>query len=947
MRMIKKGFLLIIFCVIACNLYSQKTYPRLFGGNVYDAFTGFGIPDTKLYLLKSDSTIVDSTIVDAGYFTDINKLETIYRLKILETVSKDRDYIIKAVHPQYSTKYYNFSTKKFGRRVQITLPGIYMNRTASIYERALDEVVVSATKVKVYHKGDTLVFNADAFNVPNGSMLDELIKQMPGTELKKNGEIFVNGRKIDYLLLNGQEFFRGRNKLMLENLPYYIVDKIKVYNKTTDRAAALNDETARKDYVMDVNLKKEYRTGYIANMEAGGGIYESYLARLFGLRYSDHARLTLIGNSNNTNLTGLADHAGDFDYELSSDDGITTSHSADMDWLLTGKNYKNYLELEYKNTTNESGQIEHEEIFHGVDRSTYGFTKNFNLQKTQSVNARNKFSLKVPLWFESETAFTYRDSRNNENETGGNGYNDIWYDRNVSFLDSLLELGIPLNTYGLQNINKRQYTRKNETISAEQSFDFAKDLINGDILNLKLALRYDDNDYDAFRREKYVFFQTNSYVQNKNEDITGENLRESVEAQLSYKLKNLWFADWTLFANYKYDYSNQKEQRYNIDSNTFDQENSFDYNTRENVFSTGLSYDFLRFLGKKYRPVNITITLPVIVKHRNSDYTRSLLDTSIVQHHVFFEPVLKSEITINKNKFALASSYSNVIPDVTQLVPMPITSNPVYRYEGNASLKPFSQLSVSLSHKRTLRTHNYWLNNIRYFKSFNQIVNSFTYYPEDGTYLYKPINTNGSWNITYENNYWNYLKYNDKGKWSVKWDGSIRYAENVNYFAIREHACQERNTNKSIRISMPFSFGYFHKDFECMLLGRFAWNHAFNNTSDVAYSNAFDYGVGIDLKKTLFWNITASTIFNINMRSGYSGTNVNRTEYVWDFSASKSFLDERLVLRFKAVDVLRNRTSLTYTVNDYGVSEVRRMRLPGYLLMSVSYRFNKNPKSRK
>jgi hypothetical protein len=132
-----------------------------------------------------------------------------------------------------------------------------------------------------------------------------------------------------------------------------------------------------------------------------------------------------------------------------------------------------------------------------------------------------------------------------------------------------------------------------------------------------------------------------------------------------------------------------------------------------------------------------------------------------------------------------------------------------------------------------------------------------------------------------------------------------------------------------------------------MLLGRFAWNHAFNNTSDVAYSNAFDYGVGIDLKKTLFWNITASTIFNINMRSGYSGTNVNRTEYVWDFSASKSFLDERLVLRFKAVDVLRNRTSLTYTVNDYGVSEVRRMRLPGYLLMSVSYRFNKNPKSRK
>ena len=131
-----------------------------------------------------------------------------------------------------------------------------------------------------------------------------------------------------------------------------------------------------------------------------------------------------------------------------------------------------------------------------------------------------------------------------------------------------------------------------------------------------------------------------------------------------------------------------------------------------------------------------------------------------------------------------------------------------------------------------------------------------------------------------------------------------------------------------------------------MLLGRFAWNHAFNNTSDVAYSNAFDYGVGIDLKKTLFWNITASTVFNINMRSGYSGTNVNKTEYVWDFSASKSFLGEKFVVHIKAVDVLRNRSSLNYIVNNMGVSEIQKTKLPGYLLLSVSYRFNKNPKSR-
>ena len=44
----------------------------------------------------------------------------------------------------------------------------------------LDEFVLKATKVKMVWRGDTLVYNADAFNVPEGSMLDGLIRQLPG-----------------------------------------------------------------------------------------------------------------------------------------------------------------------------------------------------------------------------------------------------------------------------------------------------------------------------------------------------------------------------------------------------------------------------------------------------------------------------------------------------------------------------------------------------------------------------------------------------------------------------------------------------------------------------------------------------------------------------------------------------------------------------------------------
>lgn len=120
----------------------------------------------------------------------------------------------------------------------------------------LDEVTVTATKVKFYNKGDTLVYNADAFQLAEGSMLDALIRQLPGAELRDNGQIFVNGRFVEDLLLNGKDFFKGNNQIMLDNLPTYLVKDVKVYDKLGKNSEFLGHEMAGdKRYVMDINLK--------------------------------------------------------------------------------------------------------------------------------------------------------------------------------------------------------------------------------------------------------------------------------------------------------------------------------------------------------------------------------------------------------------------------------------------------------------------------------------------------------------------------------------------------------------------------------------------------------------------------------------------------------------------------------------------------------------------
>ena len=119
-------------------------------------------------------------------------------------------------------------------------------------EHMLGEVVVKSTKIKMIMKGDTIVYNADAFNLPEGSMLDALIRQLPGATLNSNGEIFINGRKLDYLTLNGKDFFKGNNKQLIENLPNYTVKNLKVFEKSTDRSQAMGVDIDKKDYIMDI-----------------------------------------------------------------------------------------------------------------------------------------------------------------------------------------------------------------------------------------------------------------------------------------------------------------------------------------------------------------------------------------------------------------------------------------------------------------------------------------------------------------------------------------------------------------------------------------------------------------------------------------------------------------------------------------------------------------------
>ncbi len=101
-------------------------------------------------------------------------------------------------------------TRSFPERFRIDVPVNLTKRLPGEEESiGLEEVVVTATKVKMVMRGDTIVHNADAFMLSEGSMLDALIAQLPGATLDNNGRIMVNGKQIESLLVDGKDFSRA------------------------------------------------------------------------------------------------------------------------------------------------------------------------------------------------------------------------------------------------------------------------------------------------------------------------------------------------------------------------------------------------------------------------------------------------------------------------------------------------------------------------------------------------------------------------------------------------------------------------------------------------------------------------------------------------------------------------------------------------------------------
>ena len=378
-------------------------------GQVQDVFLKRPLV-AKISVYETDSTtcVLDSVHVEVIEDDDGSIMIAPYYAPVKAV---EHDYLIRAELSGYDVEWQKVSVTNTTEK-ELSVPLIKMRRARHI---TLNEVVVTATKVKMFYRGDTLIYDATAFNMPDGSMLDDLIRQMPGVTMNDGGEIFVNGKKVDELLLNSRSFFGGNKQILLENLPYYTVKHIKVYNKKDKRDEVLGRDDGPKLYVMDVNLKQEYQRGYIANVEGAAGTHGRWLGRMFGLGFTDLYRFTLLGNVNNVNETQHIGKTGNWTPDRTPRSLITTrSVRSEIDYQSRDQMIEETFRTEFVSTTDNQEMRQSREQFL-MGSNPLSVTERTGKSSNWKIALHNLFNMYAPFGIMVSTDFNYgkRDGRSN------------------------------------------------------------------------------------------------------------------------------------------------------------------------------------------------------------------------------------------------------------------------------------------------------------------------------------------------------------------------------------------------------------------------------------------------------------------------------------------------------------------------------------------------------
>lgn len=900
---IPKSLLLWLMILIAPFAFSQQKRVQIIG-SVVEKGSNLPIEQATVRLLNSkDSTMIRGMVSDPKGKFSFNNV-------------KRGNYLLNVSFVGYEPTIQTLSIS--GNPSTVDVGEITLSDGAI----ALAEAVVIGKAAEVVVRNDTVEYNADSYKVTEGSVLEDLLKKMPGVEIDADGKIKVNGKEVKKVMVDGKEFFSDDPKVASKNLPAKMIDKLQVLDKKSDMAKLTGFDDDEEETVINLTVKRGMKQGWFGNAYGGYGNKDRYEGNMMINRFINNDQFTIMGGANNTNNMGFSDlsssrfsgFGGGRRGGLGAGSGITSSGNAGFNFskefspkFVWGGN------TQYSHRDNDAkSKSERENILPG-DSSSYENEKAYSKTKSDnySIDFRMEWKPDSLTQIIFKPRFSYSHSRN-QNENSAITFN-----------------------HEKDTVNTNQSLNQSESngYNIDANLHFSRRLnAKGRVFSMKLSGGNNNSYSNGMDHSNVKYFN----VLNKNNIIDQRSRYDN--NGFNYQVYLSWVEPigHNNFIQATYSVSQRKQEAL---KNVFNKDKDGIYAVLDSAYSQSYRNNFISqratisFKSERKR-FNYTIGLnldPSYTKSENfvGDTTLSTISRKVI--NLSPRAQLKYRFRKTTNLRVIYQGKTSQ-PSMTQLQPVADITNPTHIKIGNPDLNPryINNLVVQFQHFipqkqqafMVMANAGYIVNDIATFTSYNQKtgVKTTTYKNVDGNYnadVHVIVNT------PLKNKKFSFNSF------------SMAIFTNRNGF-INE----AKNTNRNLILTERAGLDFRSSFIDLGVKGRIRYNATSNSFQKENNQNTFDYGFGGNTTIYLPLNFKIESDVNWSTNSGY-GEGFKLNEVLWNASASKSFLkNNQGTLRFKIYDILQQRSNISRSVTASHIQDSEYNTLGSYFMIHFIYRFS-------
>ncbi|WP_304315373.1 TonB-dependent receptor [Phocaeicola plebeius] len=815
----------------------------------------------------------------------------------------------------------------------------------------LGEVSVQGRATRAEQQGDSLLYNAEAFQVMMGSSAEDLLAKMPGIVVE-GGTIQAQREQVQKVLVDGKEFFDGDVNLAIKNLPSDVIASIEVFDKKSEQAEFTGFDDGEEIKTINIVTKSGFRQGTFGEVSGGYGTDDRYKVNGNLNFFNDDRRISVLGMSNNVNQQNFSqeDLAGVMsagnsgrgrggrggggggqpgapgggnasNFMVGTLGGVTSANGFGLNyvdqwgekWKMTGSYFFNQSD----NLTQQQTDREYfESVLPGMTYSEY--------QENSMKNWNHRFNMKLDYQMTERTSLQFRPT--------------------LSFQNN--------DSYGLlqgQNLVNGTTDSETETTSMGKSnaYNIGADLMlrhrflkEGRTLSLMLSGKMSNTDSDTYTDYLNTLYGlelsqvTDDYSQWKQT----MNRQYTLRSNLSYTEKltdNL-----QLQLGYKMSYTDSEN-----DKKTYDRSAVTDlYDQLDESLSNEYQSGYLTQAGNvglRYRAGKLSAMLGVDAQWANLKGDLVYPQPDGLSHKYFSVlPSFTLRYSLDRtNSFQLRYRSRSSSPSVTDLQNVIDNSNPLFLSAGNPNLDQQVSHTANLRYLRTTKSGHTFIAMVGATIQQDYVADSTFVAREDialsptvtlnkGSQFTRPVNLDGYYSLQSMVTYGfpvDFIRSN------INFSLSANYANVPTIFDGVESRTRELNLIPKLIIGSNIS-----KNLDFTASYSAGINKMFSSLDTAAESDYVTHTAAAKLGWTFFWGLTFRSTFNY---IGYTGLDTGTEDYfLWNLSLGKKFLKNNAAeIRIEAFDVLKQNQAFTHRTGSNYYDYVNSNVLQPYAMISFVY----------